>query len=283
MNRKSVSLIVIGWPFLFFFGFFLLVNSGLVDIRNTGLTGYLVVCSIALAPGAIAYFKVFLPNSSLALMVHKSAMKSIASQQGWNFVSKHPYPEAFWSGLKAGNGLSGIDLLSRGSKIRNALFDKEGNPVVLAVARANQNSMLLNYQTCYCFLNARPSPVFQLRSEDNFAKLGQKLKSAVGMRDKDIDFEDDKDFSDAFVLEGNQEEQVRDLFSPKLRAFLLTHATSRNWVIESGDEATIFFKAGELARPNEIAPQKAECLVLHQAFENARENSPSIAEVAGNH
>ena len=154
---------------------------------------------------------------------------------------------------------------------------------MLAVARANQNSMLLNYQTCYCFLNARPSPVFQLRSEDNFATLGQKLKSAVGMRDKDIDFEDDKDFSDAFVLEGNQEEQVRDLFSPKLRALLLTHATSRNWVIESGDGATIFYKAGELARPKEIAQQRAECLMLHKAFENARENSPSIAEVAGNH
>ena len=73
---------------------------------------------------------------------------------------------------------------------------------MLAVARANQNSMLLNYQTCYYFLNARPSPVFQLRSEDNFATLGQKLKSGMGMRDKDIDFEDDKDFSDAFVLEG---------------------------------------------------------------------------------
>ena len=281
MNKKS-SLIVIGWSFLFFFGLFLLVNSGLVDIRNSGLTGYVMVSAIAFAPLAVFYFKVFLPNSSLALMVHRSELESIASQHGWNFVSK-AYPEAFWGSIKESISLSGIGLLSKKEKIRNALFDKEGDPVVLAVAKAPQNTSILNYQTCYYFLNARPSPVFRLRSEDNFSKLGQKLKSVIGIRDKDIDFEDDKDFSDAFVLEGNQEEQVRDLFSAKLRAFLLTHATSRNWVIESGDGATIFYKAGELARPKEIAQQRAECLMLHQAFENARENSPSIAEVAGNH
>ena len=75
MNRKSVSLIVIGWPFLFFFGLFLLVNSGLVDIRNSGLTGYVMVSAIAFAPLAVFYFKVFLPNSSLALMVHRSELE----------------------------------------------------------------------------------------------------------------------------------------------------------------------------------------------------------------
>lgn len=276
MYRKNVLLIGIGLPLLFAFGFVLLHKWGLVDIANSGLTGYVVVSAIVLAPLAIVYFKFFLPNSSLALMVHRSELESIASQHGWNFVSKYAYPEAFGGGIKAGNSLSGIDLLSRQSRIRNALFDKEGDPVVLAVAHANQNSSILNYQTCYCFLNARPSPVFRLRSEDNFSKLGQKLKSGIGMRDKDIAFEGDKDFSDAFVLEGSQEDQVRDLFSAKLRAFLLTHATSRNWVIESGDEATIFYKANELARPKEIAQQRAECLMLHQAFENARENSHSI-------
>ena len=215
-------------------------------------------------------------------MVHRSELESIASQHGWNFVSK-AYPEAFWGSIKESISLSGIGLLSKKEKIRNALFDKEGDPVVLAVAKAPQNTSILNYQICYYFPNARPSPVFRLRSEDNFSKLGQKLKSGIGIRDKDIDFEDDKDFSDAFVLEGSPDDQVRDLFSAKLRAFLLTHATSRNWVIESGDGATIFYKAGELARPKEIAQQRAECLMLHKAFEDARENSPSTAEVAGNH
>lgn len=240
-----------------------------------------MVLAIAFAPLAVFYFKFFLPNSSLALMVHRSELESIASQHGWNFVSK-AYPEAFWGSIKASISLSGIGLLSKKEKIRNALFDKEGDPVVLAVAKS-QNTSILNYQTCYYFLNARPSPVFRLRSQDNFSKLGQKLKSGIGIRDKDIDFEDDKDFSDAFVLEGSQDDQVRDLFSAKFRAFLLTHATSRNWVIESGDGATIFYKAGELARPKEIAQQRAECLMLHKAFEDARENSPSTAEVAGNH
>ena len=94
MNRKSVSLIVIGWSFLSFLASSYL-STAVSLTSEIPLTGYVVVSAIALAPLAVAYFKVFLPNSSLALMVHKGAMKSIASQQGWNFNSK-AYPEAFW-------------------------------------------------------------------------------------------------------------------------------------------------------------------------------------------
>ena len=65
MNKKS-SLISIGWSFLFFFGLFLLVNSGLVDIRNSGLTGY-VVLAIAFAPLAVFYFKFFLAKFVLGV------------------------------------------------------------------------------------------------------------------------------------------------------------------------------------------------------------------------
>ena len=125
-------------------------------------------------------------------------------------------------------------------------------------------------QTVYCFQNQFDSPVFQMRKEGRLSKLGQMLASTVGA-DKDIDFDEDKDFSDSFVLKGADEEAIRALFVGSLRQYFNNQATAQDWLIESGQAVTIFYRHGKLAAPEVIVSERNECLVIQKKLDNYRQ------------
>ncbi len=61
--------------------------------------------------------------------------------------------------------------------------------------------------------------------------------------DKDVDFEDDPDFSRRYVLSGPNEEAVRDFFDPRLRSAFM-HG-EENWAASAINNNLILFKDGD--------------------------------------
>ena len=96
------------------------------------------------------------------------------------------------------------------------------------------------------------------------------VTSTVGA-DKDIDFDEDKDFSDSFVLKGADEEAIRALFVGSLRQYFSNHSTAQDWLIESGRAVTIFYRHGKLAAPDVIVGERNECLSIQKKLESYRQ------------
>ena len=76
-----------------------------------------------------------------------------------------------------------------------------------------------------------------------FDALGQSLGG------QDIDFEDDKAFSDAFVLQGDNETAVRDLFDTQVRQWFVAQAARSFFFETRGD--TLLFHTGNRRPPRE--------------------------------
>jgi len=72
--------------------------------------------------------------------------------------------------------------------------------------------------------------------------FGDRLFGAL-FGDKDIDFKDDPDFSRCYVLSGPNEEAVRDLFGPRLRAAFI-HC-EENWAASGINNKLILLKDGD--------------------------------------
>ena len=163
---------------------------------------------------------------------------------------------------------SDLPICRKATQLRNALVDKHGFPNVIGVKTGSGKHSVM--QTFYCFHNQVDSPVFHMRKEGGLSKLGQMLASTVGA-DKDIDFDEDKDFSDSFVLKGADEEAIRALFVGSLRQYFSNHSTAQNWLIESGRAVTIFYRHGKLAAPDVIVGERNECLSIQKKLESYRQ------------
>ncbi len=163
---------------------------------------------------------------------------------------------------------SDLPILRNATQLRNALVDKHGFPHVIGVKTGSGKHSVM--QTVYCFQNQFDSPVFQIHKEGGLSKLGQMLASAVGA-DKDIDFDEDKEFSDSFVLKGADEEAIRALFVGSLRQYFSNQSTAQDWLIESGQAVTIFYRSGKLAAPEVIVGERNECLAIQKKLDSYRQ------------
>ncbi len=86
-------------------------------------------------------------------------------------------------------------------------------------------------QATICLLskNGLKLPDFYMREENVFFDgIGQMLGG------QDIDFDDDLDFSNTYVLQGSNEKAIRRFFTPNIRN-TFTRASSYGYVYESGD------------------------------------------------
>lgn len=102
-----------------------------------------------------------------------------------------------------------------------------------------------------------PMPSFQLRPEN----LGDKIKSVFGR--KDIDFDDSPEFSKQYYLVGANEKEVRNLFSPRLRSFLVRN---QGWYLEANGNYLLLFRAGHRVKPPQMTAFLQEGLTLKNAL-----------------
>lgn len=85
-------------------------------------------------------------------------------------------------------------------------------------------------------------PVFQLYKEGLFQKIADKFSKA------DIDFEGYPIFSDKYVLKGDDEQAVRNLFSPEV----LLHFENAEWCAESNGSQLVFWKHNKRIKPEHM-------------------------------
>jgi len=89
-------------------------------------------------------------------------------------------------------------------------------------------------------------PVFTMEKEGVFEKLFDRVMAFTGH--KDIDFEMYPDFSNKFLIMGNEESKIRSFFTPEIIRFFENHQI---YHLESNGEAIIIFDKIKLARTDE--------------------------------
>lgn len=104
-------------------------------------------------------------------------------------------------------------------------------------------------------------PNFRVRPEGFFDRVG----SALGFQD--IDFDDDKAFSDAYVLSGDDENAIRAFLNPDLRQQLVEH---QKCCVESDNGVFIFYRRGRI-KPEKIRDLMDEGFGVYTAFREAGE------------
>lgn len=99
-------------------------------------------------------------------------------------------------------------------------------------------------------------PNFKLRPENFFDKVG----AAIGFQD--IDFDSHPDFSNSFLLQGEDEKAIRQFFDTQLLDFLSSHKGS---YIESAPGLFIFLSGGR-KRPQDLRQFIDEGYAVYNAF-----------------
>lgn len=101
-------------------------------------------------------------------------------------------------------------------------------------------------------------PAFELLIE----ALGDKLATWQGLA-QDINFEDDRLFSGRFLLHGNEEDEVRKVFTEPVRQFYLGHG---NLCTECDGKQIIFYYPGRLCAAKELRAFLDDCMQVLDLF-----------------
>lgn len=267
LERVDQAVKVLGGVTLLLIGSEWVVEEFGVELELSGFTHLA-------SPLYIAAFAVGLPTFLLILYARNLRDKGIlqlAALNNWRVDQNFGRTgRGFFSGYKeiGSVDITDLPLFKNATQLRNALVNADGFADVIGVKTGSRKSSVM--QTVYCFQNQFDSPVFQIRKEGVVSKLGQMVSSSVGA-DRDIDFDEDKDFSNSFVLKGDEQEAVRALFIGSLRQYLCKHPAMHDWVIESSREITIFYQRAQLAPPDAIPSQREECLSIQKKLDSYRQ------------
>lgn len=98
------------------------------------------------------------------------------------------------------------------------------------------------------------TPRFQMRPQGIFDILG----SALGIQD--IDFETHPEFSKMFILQGNDEEAIREFFDSDWLSFLEQY---KGFSLEGRDGALVFYCSNREIRPTEIKDYLAKAYDIY--------------------
>jgi hypothetical protein len=162
-------------------------------------------------------------------------MRSAGSAMGFRWVEDADVPDVSLPLFERGHSRHASNVLEgEFSGRRVTLFD-------YTFVTGGGKSSKTHRQTVALLPDGAPGlPAFTLAPENLFHRIGQ----VFGYRD--IDFEQDRDFSRAFLLRGEDERAVREAFHPTARSCL----TSRpGWSIEAKQGTVALFKANRRCRP----------------------------------
>lgn len=126
-------------------------------------------------------------------------------------------------------------------RIADCHFSKDGTACVATIC------LIIDYR-----MNL---PGFYIRrQESHFSVIAQLLEK------QDINFEDDQAFSEAFVLQGQDEISLKYLFNREVRNFLMRYAGSSAEI--EGHGSTLLFHKGRLEWPSDFENLGREALEL---------------------
>jgi len=83
---------------------------------------------------------------------------------------------------------------------------------------------------------------------------------------KDIHFDSNSDFSGRFNLRGQDEQEIRKLFSPGMLAFLENFEPNSNWHLEGNGLHLIFYRLEELVNLAQFPDFVAQTTAMAQTF-----------------
>ena len=100
-------------------------------------------------------------------------------------------------------------------------------------------------------------PTFELIPENTFHKIGQ----VFGYQD--IDFESFPEFSKKYLLRGEDELKIRQLFTPQIISFF---ESNKNLCVEAENNTLIFYKASKRCKPDDIQEYFEKGQLIHNLF-----------------
>lgn len=178
----------------------------------------------------------------------KQKLKELAEEMGLSFVPDgDPHLLARFSDFKLFN-------VGRSRKMRN-LIQGDSGEVKLAIFEyayttgGGKSSKTHRQSVVSLHSNDLVCPDFTIRPENFLDRIG----SALGFQD--IDFDDHEEFSSKFVLQGSNEQQVREYFNRETLDFF----TARPDICVEAQSGTLFYyRTNKRINPNQIKDSLAE-------------------------
>lgn len=145
-------------------------------------------------------------------------------------------------------------ILADSGELRMTIFD-------YSFTTGSGRSRQVHRQTvCLCTAEALSLPSFSLSPEDFFSRFRELFGG------QDIDFADDSKFSDSFILQGTDEEQVRAFFTPARRK---EFSAKSSICLEAEGDVFIFYQRRRRTQPEEIRELMGEALHLYKTLRPA--------------
>ena len=172
----------------------------------------------------------------------RQQLRQVADDLGLEYVAKGEHPLY--------SVVHDFRLFSHGrSRKRSKLIAGETDDLTIGVfdyaytTSSGENSTTHRQSVVALHSDAIVIPCFNLRPQNMLDRLG----AAMGLQD--IDFENHPNFSQMFVLQGEDEAAIRTFFDGDWLDFLENY---RGFSIEGRNGSLIFYKARYRIRPNEI-------------------------------
>lgn len=221
---------------------------------------YLLIVFVALgalAVGVILYYRE---------KKRREDLWSVAGRLGFSFsVEGDPH-------LLSGLGQFHLFSQGRSRKVRNVMHGEIQDIVVsLFDYRYTTGSGRHNHahdQTVLLFSSERLAlPSFTLRPEGLFHRMA----GALGY--EDIDFDSSPAFSDAYLLKGADEDRIRAIFTPEVRAYYTRHS---RLCTEGERGRLVHYRAGRRVSPERIESWLQEGLDVLDLFVDKEEGAGTL-------
>lgn len=234
-----------------------IVTVPLQPARVEDFLGFLIVAIIALVIGGLAWTQLHKDKK------RQEVMQKAANDLGLAF---HPLQPGDLDGR-----LAKFRLLQKGSSQRSSNFivaSTDQLNLVLFDYRysigSGKNRRTLHQTIAWIASRHLAIPQFYISPESWLSRIGDMFVR------QDIDFQQDPQFSKAFVVSGPDADQIRNFLDSKRRQALLQISLP---TIECFPGELMFYRPGHLTPPDQLKPLMNEAFQLYQAFAS-KESQP---------
>jgi len=189
--------------------------------------------------------KISLDNSAAKLSSRQSRLQNLANEKAYQYASQIDWDTTYLKNFH----FFEIRPIEHKSNCLKGTFKELEVSWEIADVNFNEGAAFTaeTFNTTLMMLKLNKEiPVFTMEKEGVFEKMIDRVMAFTGY--KDIDFEMYPDFSDKFLLTGNNEPEIRSFFTPKIIRFFENHQI---YHLESNGEALIIFDKIKLARTDE--------------------------------